>query len=147
MPVLTPSAAIPIKNIIQNDLVFMASVTVHESSLWPVISGDSGRTGGEPWSLSGSSPMSSGRSTTRNKAGATETASNTIPKLSQAALIPTCSIIWAVNMVKTSPPMEPQRKIAPMARPRFLMNQRDATVLAPMGAGVWNTTRAAAKAR
>ena len=39
-------------------------------------------------------------------------------------------------MVNTTPPMAPNRKIMPIARPRFLMNHRAATVLAPMGAEV-----------
>jgi hypothetical protein len=49
-------------------------------------------------------------------------------------------------MVNTTPPIAPIRKIIPMARPRFLMNHLEATVLAPMGAEVWKTTLAAAKA-
>ena len=49
-------------------------------------------------------------------------------------------------MVNRMPPKAPMRKIIPMARPRFLINHREATVLEPMGAEVWKTTLAAAKA-
>ena len=47
-------------------------------------------------------------------------------------------------MVNRMPPKAPKRKIIPIAWPRFLMNHREATVLAPMGAEVWKTTLAAA---
>ena len=68
------------------------------------------------------------------------------PMVIQVAFSPKFSTISDANMVKSIPPTAPKTKIIPMARPLFLMNHLEATVLEPMGAEVWKTTLAAEKA-
>ena len=99
---------------------------------------------GSTGSPSGNRPRCSGRSATKSRLGSSATAKQVTPKKIQAVLSPNPSIITAADMVNTTPPMAPNRYVAPMARPRIRTNQRETTVLAPMGAAVWNTTRALA---
>ena len=102
MLVCTKKAANPMDTSNQKVLVRMASLRVHESSSLPsglpdaLVRASSGavdgtapstitRSGGTP---SGRRPMSSGRSATKNRDGATETASTIRPMVIQVAFNP-----------------------------------------------------------